>query len=42
MKSGKEIGKILSSGNIPITELRASLIIDAKDGSRAMLLYLVE
>lgn len=42
MKSRKEVGKILASGNIPVTELRASLIIGAQGGSYAMLRYLVE
>ena len=42
MRSRKEVGEILSSGNIPVTELRASLIIGAQGGSYAMLRYLVE
>lgn len=42
MKSRKEVGKILASGNIPVTQLRASLIIGAGGGSYAMLRYLVE
>jgi uncharacterized protein YbjT (DUF2867 family) len=42
MKSRKEVGEILSSGNIPVTQLRASLIIGAGGGSYAMLRYLVE
>lgn len=42
MKSRKDVGEILSSGSIPVTELRASLIIGAKGGSYAMLRYLVE
>ena len=42
MKSRKEVGEILSSGNIPVTELRASIIIGAQGGSYAMLRYLVE
>lgn len=42
MKSRKEVGEILSSGSIPVTELRASLIIGAQGGSYAMLRYLVE
>ena len=42
MKSRKEVGQILASGNIPVTELRASLIIGAQGGSYAMLRYLVE
>ena len=42
MKSRKEVGKILASGNIPVTELRASIIIGAQGGSYAMLRYLVE
>ena len=42
MKSRKEVGEILASGSIPVTELRASLIIGAKGGSYAMLRYLVE
>lgn len=42
MKSRKEVGEILASGNIAVTELRASLIIGAGGGSYAMLRYLVE
>jgi hypothetical protein len=42
MKSRKEVGEILASENIPVTELRASLIIGAQGGSYAMLRYLVE
>lgn len=42
MKSRKEVGEILASGNIPVTQLRASLIIGAGGGSYAMLRYLVE
>lgn len=42
MKSRKEVGDILSSGNISVTQLRASLIIGAGGGSYAMLRYLVE
>ncbi len=42
MKSRKEVGEILASGDIPVTELRASLIIGAQGGSYAMLRYLVE
>ncbi len=42
MKSRKTVGEILASGNIPVTELRASLIIGAQGGSYAMLRYLVE
>ena len=42
MRSRKEVGKILASGNIPVTEFRASIIIGAKGGSYAMLRYLVE
>ena len=42
MQSRKEVGEILSSGNIPVTELRASIIIGAGGGSYAMLRYLVE
>jgi len=42
MKSRKEVGEILASGNIHVTELRASLIIGAQGGSYAMLRYLVE
>ena len=42
MKSRKEVGEILASGNIPVTELRASLIIGSRGGSYAMLRYLVE
>ena len=32
MKSRKEVGDILASGNIPVTQLRASLIIGAGGG----------
>ncbi len=42
MQSRKEVGVILASGNIPVTQLRASLIIGAQGGSYAMLRYLVE
>jgi uncharacterized protein YbjT (DUF2867 family) len=42
MRSRKEVGEILASGSIPVTELRASLIIGAEGGSYAMLRYLVE
>lgn len=42
MKSRKDVGEILASGNIQVTELRASLIIGAGGGSYAMLRYLVE
>lgn len=42
MRSRKEVGEILASGNIPVTELRASIIIGANGGSYAMLRYLVE
>jgi len=42
MKSRKEVGEILASGDIPVTELRASIIIGAQGGSYAMLRYLVE
>jgi uncharacterized protein YbjT (DUF2867 family) len=42
MKSRKEVGDILASGSIPVTQLRASLIIGAGGGSYAMLRYLVE
>ncbi len=42
MKSRKEVGEILASGNIPVTQFRASLIIGAGGGSYAMLRYLVE
>ena len=42
MKSRKKVGEILASGEIPVTELRASLIIGAQGGSYAMLRYLVE
>ncbi|AFS80993.1 NAD-dependent epimerase/dehydratase [Candidatus Nitrosopumilus koreensis AR1] len=42
MRSRKEVGEILASGNIPVTEFRASIIIGAKGGSYAMLRYLVE
>ena len=42
MRSRHEVGKILASGNIPVTELRASVIVGAEGGSYAMLRYLVE
>ena len=42
MSSRKEVGEILASGDISVTELRASLIIGAQGGSYAMLRYLVE
>jgi len=42
MKSRRDVGRILSSGNIPVTQLRASLIIGAGGSSYAMLRYLVE
>ena len=42
MKSRKQVGEILASGQIPVTHLRASLIIGAGGGSYAMLRYLVE
>ena len=42
MQSRKQVGEILASGSIPVTELRASLIIGAEGGSYAMLRYLVE
>ena len=42
MKSRKVVGDILSSGSIPVTQLRASIIIGAQGGSFAMLRYLVE
>jgi len=42
MHSRKEVGEILASGIIPVTELRASIIIGAQGGSYAMLRYLVE
>ncbi len=42
MKSRKEVGEILASGQIQVTQLRASLIIGAGGGSYAMLRYLVE
>jgi len=42
MRSRKEVGEILASGDIPVTELRASIIIGAQGGSYAMLRYLVE
>lgn len=34
MKSRKEVDEILSSGSIPVTELRASLIIEAQVDSQ--------
>ena len=42
MRSRHEVGKILASGKIPVTELRASVIVGAEGGSYAMLRYLVE
>lgn len=42
MRSRHEVGKILASGDIPVTELRASVIVGAEGGSYAMLRYLVE
>jgi len=42
MRSRKEVGEILASGSIPVTQLQASLIIGAQGGSYAMLRYLVE
>ncbi len=42
MKSRIDVGKILASGDIPVTELRASIIIGAQSGSFTMLRYLVE
>ena len=42
MRSRMDVGKILASGDIPVTELRASVIIGASGGSYEMLRYLVE
>ena len=42
MQSRKDVGDILASGDISVTQLRASLIIGAGGGSYAMLRYLVE
>ena len=42
MQSRKNVGEILASGKIPVTEFRASVIIGAEGGSYAMLRYLVE
>lgn len=42
MRSRKEVGEVLASGGIPVTELRASLIIGARGSSYEMLQYLVE
>ena len=42
MKSRHNVGKILASGTIPVTEIRASVIVGAEGGSYAMLRYLVE
>ena len=42
MKSRHDVGKILASGDIPVTEIRASVIVGAEGGSYAMLRYLVE
>lgn len=41
-KSRKGVGRILAGGNIPVTELRASLVIGVGEGSFMMLRYLVE
>ena len=38
MRSRHEVGKILASGDIPVTELRASVIVGAEGGSYAMLI----
>jgi len=42
MRSRHDVGKILASGTIPVTEIRASVIVGAEGGSYAMLRYLVE
>jgi len=42
MQSRKQVGEILASGKIPVTELRASIIIGSGGGSYAMLRYLAE
>ena len=42
MQSRKDVGDILASSDIPVTQFRASLIIGAGGGSYAMLRYLVE
>ena len=42
MRSRKEVGEVLASGGIPVTELRASLIIGARGSSYEMMQYLVE
>ena len=42
MKSRHDVGRILASGTIPVTEIRASVIVGAEGGSYAMLRYLVE
>lgn len=42
MRSRRDVGRILASSDVPVTELRASLIIGAGGGSYAMLRYLVE
>ena len=42
MESRIKVGQILASGSIPVTELRASIIIGARGGSFMMLRYLVE
>lgn len=42
MRSRHDVGKILATGSIPVTELRASVIVGAEGGSYAMLRYLVE
>ena len=39
MKSRQDVGKILASGNIPVTELRASVIVGSEGGSFATVSY---
>ncbi len=42
MQSRGDVGEMLASGQIPVTELRASIIIGAQGSSYQMLRYLVE
>ena len=42
MQSRRRVGMILAGSSIPVTELRASIIIGAEGSSYAMLRYLVE
>lgn len=42
MQSRIDVGRILASGSVPVTELRASMIIGAGGGSYSMLKHLVK